>query len=99
MQASHLSRAEYEAIRARERASCAALAAKWGVDAVGRDCPLYLSPAGPGLAGEWYVIDKGMRRKATASQARELNRVASHGVHAIGPVYATEHEDLVQAAR
>lgn len=94
-----LSRAEYEAIRSRERASCSALAAEWGVDAVGRDWPLYLSRAGLDIAGEWYVIDNGMRRKATRSQARELNRVAGHGVHAIGPIYAAEDEDSVQAVR
>lgn len=94
MPASHL----YEAIRACERAACAALAAEWGVDAVGRDWPLYLSRVGADTAGEWYVIDKGVRRKATASQARKLNRVASQGVHAIGPVYATEDKHSVQAA-
>lgn len=37
--------------RMRESA-CAALAAKWQVDAVGRDYRLHLSRAGPAVAGE-----------------------------------------------
>jgi hypothetical protein len=85
-----VSRAEYEAMHAREKASCAALAAKWQVDAVGRDYPLHLSRAGPAIAGEWYVIRKGIRRKPTAAQERELDRVGGYGVHAIGPLYAAE---------
>ena len=85
-----VSRAEYEAIRAREKAACVALAAKWQVDAVGRDYPLHLSRAGPAIAGEWYVIRKGTRRKATVAQERELDRVGGYGVHAIGPSYAAE---------
>jgi hypothetical protein len=88
------SRANYEAMRTRERISCAALAAKWGVVAIGRDCPRYLSrTSADDIAGDWYVICN-TRRKATASEARELDRVAGHGVHAIGPVYATEASDL-----
>ena len=47
-----VSRAQYEAIRACEKAACAALAAKWQVDAVGRDYPLHLSRAGAAIAGE-----------------------------------------------
>ncbi|MGA8699364.1 MAG: hypothetical protein WB689_37170 [Xanthobacteraceae bacterium] len=91
--ASHISRAaraEYEALHARENASCKALAVKWGVEAVGRDYPLHLSRAGPSVAGEWYVIRQGVRCKTTAAQARKLNRVGRYGVHAIGPIYATE---------
>jgi hypothetical protein len=88
--APHISRAEYEAIRARENASCKALAAKWGAEAVGRDYPLHLSRAGPAVAGEWFVIRQGVRCKTTAAQARKLNRVGRYGVHAIGPIYATE---------
>jgi hypothetical protein len=86
----HISRAEYKALRARENASCAALAIKWGVEAVGRDYPLHLSRAGPAVAGEWYVIRERVRRNTTAAQARKLNRVGRYGVHAIGPIYATE---------
>ena len=89
VQLPHISRAQYEAIRQSENASCAALASKWGVEAVGRDYPLHLSRAGPAVAGEWYVICKGMRREATAAQARDLERVCRYGVHAIGPIYAT----------
>ncbi len=37
--------------RSRENISCAALAAKWGVEAVGRDFPLLLSHAGHAIAG------------------------------------------------
>jgi hypothetical protein len=85
-----VSRAEYEAIRAREKAACAALAVEWQVDAVGRDYPLHLSRAGPAVAGEWYIIRKGVRRKATAAQERELDRVGSYDVRAIGPFYAAE---------
>lgn len=88
--APHISGAEYEALRSRENASCAALAVKWGVEAVGRDYPLHLSRAGPAVAGEWYVIRERVRRKTTAAQARKLNRVGRYGVHAIGPIYATE---------
>lgn len=84
-----ISRAQYEATRARENAACAACAHKWGVEAVGRDYPLHLSRAGPAVAGEWYVICKRGRRKATAAQARDLDRLCSSGVHAIGPIYAT----------
>jgi len=46
------SRAEYLVARAREDAFCAALATKWGVEAVGRDYPLLLSRAGPAVIGE-----------------------------------------------
>jgi hypothetical protein len=85
-----VSRAQYEVIRAGEKTACAALAAEWQVDAVGRDYPLHLSRAGPAIAGEWYVIRKGIGRKATAAQERELDRVGGYGVHAIGPFYAAE---------
>jgi hypothetical protein len=88
--APHMSHMGYEAIRARENASCKALAAKWGVEAVGRDYPLYISRAGSAVAGEWYVIRDGVRSKTTAAQARELNRVGRYGVHAIGPIYVAE---------
>jgi hypothetical protein len=90
----HSSRANYETTRTVERISCAAIAAKWGVAAVGRDYPQYLSRTGADdMAGEWYVICNGARRKATASEARELDRAVAHGVHAIGPVYAAEASD------
>lgn len=85
-----ISRAEYEAMRIRENAACAALAAKWGVEAIGRDFPLHLSRAGPAIPDEWYIIRDGVRRKTTAAQARELNLVASHGVYALGPICALE---------
>jgi hypothetical protein len=85
-----LSRTEYEAMRTRENAACAALAAKWGMEAIGRDFPLHLSRAGPAIPGEWYIIRDGVRRKATAAQARDLDRVAGHGVHAFGPICAIE---------
>lgn len=84
-----ISRAQYEAIRANGIASGAALARKWRVEAVGRDYPLHLSRAGPAVAGEWYVISDGVRHKATAAQARVLDRVGHYGVHAIGPIYAS----------
>lgn len=87
-QAPRISRDQYEAVRARENAACAAFAYKWGVEAVGRDYPLHLSRAGPAVAGEWYVIRNGERCKATAAQARDLDRVCRYGVHAVGPVYA-----------
>lgn len=87
-QGPRISRAQYEAIRANEIASCAALARKWRVEAVGRDYP-YLNRAGPAVAGEWYVISDGVRHKATAAQARVLDRVGHYGVHAIGPIYAS----------
>jgi len=95
----HLSRAEYLSLRAREDASCAALATKWGVEGVGRDHPLFLSRAGPELAGEWYIIRKGVRCKPNAAQARQLNRVGSYGVHAIGPIYATKASADVTTTR
>jgi len=85
-----ISHAQYEAIRANETASCAALARKWGVEAVGRDYPLYLSRADLAVAGEWYVIRDTVRRKATAAQSRTLDRVGHYGVHAIGPIYASQ---------
>lgn len=84
-----ISRAQYEAIRAKEIASCVALARKWRVEAVGRDLPLYLSRAGPAVAGEWYVIRDGVRHKTSAGQARVLDHVGHYGVHAIGPIYAS----------
>ena len=87
--APRISRDQYDAVRARENAACAALAHKWGVEAVGRDYPLYLSRAGPSVAGEWYVVRNAERCKATAAQARDLDRVCRYGVHAVGPVYAT----------
>ncbi len=86
----HVSRTDYLTVRAREDASCAAFATKWGVEAVGRDHPLFLSRARSALAGEWCVIRKGIRCKPNAAQARQLNRVGSYGVHAIGPIYAAE---------
>lgn len=87
----HLTREQYEAIRAREAATYAALAAAWGVEAVGRGYPShhtrsngyrYMRP------GRWYVIRDGERLPASAAQARALNRVGSHGVGQIGPVAA-----------
>lgn len=93
-----LSRAEYLAVRAREDVSCAALATKWGVEAVGRGYPLLLSRAGPAVAGEWYIIRKGVRCKPNAAQARELDRVGSYGVYAIGPIYGTKASAEVTAA-
>lgn len=81
---------KFGAIRAQEEASCAALAAKWGIEAVGRDYPLYLTRAGDAVPGEWYVIRKGMRCKASRSQVRELSRVCSYGMYAIGPIRAAE---------
>lgn len=82
-----ISRLQYEAIRANEAAVCRELASKWGVEVVGRDYP-YLSRAGPAFAGDWYVICNGVRRKPTAAQMQDLERVGHHGVHAIGPIYA-----------
>jgi len=87
VQGLRISRAQYEAIRANETASCAALASKWGVEAVGPD--YHLSRAGPAVAGEWYVIRDGLRHKTTAAQAQVLDRVGYYDVHAIGPIYAS----------
>ncbi|MGB6287382.1 MAG: hypothetical protein WBG18_23705 [Xanthobacteraceae bacterium] len=49
-----------------------------------------LSRAGPAVAGERYIIRKGVRCKPNAAQARELDRVGSYGVYAIGPIYGTK---------
>jgi hypothetical protein len=83
-----ISRAQYEAIGANEMASCAALAKKGRVESAGRDYP-WLSGAGAAVAGEWYVISYGVRHKATAAQARVLDRVGYYGVHTIGPIYVS----------
>lgn len=93
-----VSAAQYEAIRAKETASCAVLARKWGVEAVGRDYP-YLSRAGPAVAGEWYVIRNGARRRATPAQSRILDDVGYYGVHAIGPVYVSVASDVPDQPR
>jgi hypothetical protein len=92
-------RVEFRAIRAQEDASCAALAVKWRIEAVGRDYPLYLTRAGDAVPGEWYLIRKGMRCKASRSQARELSRACSYGVYAIGPIRAVEFPKTEQSWR
>jgi hypothetical protein len=90
----HLTREQYDAIVAREIAACAALATKWGVEAIGRDYPAQVIRAnGYRLvrAGKWYVVRAGERSPATASQARALNSTGvAHGVESVGPIAATE---------
>ncbi len=63
-------------MRTRESARYAELAAKWGVDAVGRDLPLYMSRAGPAVSGQWYAIRGGKRCKPTPVEVLELDRIA-----------------------
>lgn len=89
----HLSRPEYETICAQQQTAAAALAAKWGVDAVGREYPDQVTRSDGyrfARAGKWYVVRGGKRAPATAAQARALNATGvAHGVGSVGPIAAS----------
>lgn len=91
--ASALSATERRAERERMTAALAALAAEWGVDAVGREYPRHVTRSdGYRFArpGKWYVVRDGKRVPATAAQARRLNTAGSalSAYGAIGPIAA-----------
>lgn len=84
---------EWQANQQRMTVALAALAAKWGVEAVGRDYPRQAVRNGGyhfPRVGKWYVVRAGERRPATAAQSRALNAAGSalttYG--SIGPVAA-----------
>lgn len=88
----HLGRAGYEAIRAQEKSAAAALATRWGVEAVGRQYPDRVTRSNGHTfmhPGKWYLVRNGSRVRATAAQARMLNATGvAHGVSAVGPIPA-----------
>lgn len=90
---STLTATEWQANQQRMTAALAALAAKWGVEAVGREYPRHVTRADGyrfTRAGKWYVLRAGERHPATAAQSRALNAAGSalttYG--SIGPVAA-----------
>lgn len=87
-----LSRDQYNTILAREIADAAALATKWGVEAVGRGYPVRVTRTTGHTfmrAGKWYVVRGGDRQPASAAQARALNATGvAHGVEQVGPIGA-----------
>lgn len=90
---STLTATEWQANQQRMTEALAALAAKWGVEAVGRDYPRQVVRSGGyrfARAGKWYVVRAGERVPATAAQRRALNAAGSglttYG--SIGPVAA-----------
>jgi hypothetical protein len=88
----HLSRDQYDATKSAVTRSYATLATKWGVDAVGREYPNHVTRANGYRfvrPGKWYVVRDGKRYRASASQARSLNRVGTSGVASIAPVAAS----------
>lgn len=92
--ASPLLPGQYQALVSAETARLAALASKWGVEAVGREYPVSTTHAGAGgyryvVKGKWYVVRVGQRQRASAAQARALNAatpVMGNGVGSIYPV-------------
>jgi hypothetical protein len=72
----------------------AALAAKWRVDAVGRDKPdrdnLHISVAARQY-GRWYIIRDGNQVDATPLQATTMDLVVGPVLGSIGPVAATKY--------
>lgn len=90
---STLTASEWRANQHRMTEALAALAAKWGVEAVGRQYPRHVVRSGGYRfvrAGKWYVVRAGERIPATAAQSRDLNAAGSaittYG--SIGPVAA-----------
>lgn len=90
---SSLTAIEWQANQRRMTEALAALAAKWGVEAVGREYPRQITRADGyryTRAGKWYVVRGGERVSATAAQSRALNAAGSalttYG--SIGPVAA-----------
>lgn len=94
---STLTATEWRANQQRMTAALAAIAAKWGVEAVGRGYPRQIV-RGDGYrttrAGKWYVVRAGERAPATAAQSRVLNAAGSalapYG--SIGPVAAASRQ-------
>jgi hypothetical protein len=77
----------------RER-DLAALAAKWRVDAVGRDKPARdIVPASVAALqyGRWYIVRDGKRVDASPVQATTMDLVAGPCQGSIGPVAATKY--------
>lgn len=77
----------------RER-DLAALAAKWGVDAVGRDKPdrdIFPISAAARLYGRWYIVRDGKRLEASPVQATTMDLVFAPRLGSIGPVAATKY--------
>lgn len=90
---STLTASEWQTNRQRRTEALTALAAKWGVEAVGREYPHHVVRRNGyrfTRAGKWYVVRAGERVPATASQSRALNATGSaltlYG--SIGPVAA-----------
>ena len=81
--------ADFEAARIRERESLAALASKWGVEAVGRRYPRHVTRAnGYRLVrrGTCYVVIGGEWQDATSAQARQINALVFDPYASIGPI-------------
>lgn len=77
----------------RER-DLAALAAKWGVDAVGRHMPekfTLLTGAQAVQNGKWYIVRDGERIDANPLQATTMDLVVGPLLGSVGPIAATKH--------
>jgi hypothetical protein len=80
--------------RSKRERDLAALAAKWRVDAVGRDKPdkdnLPTSLAALQY-GRWYIVRDGKRLDASPVQATTMDLVFGPHLGSIGPVAATKY--------
>jgi hypothetical protein len=77
----------------RER-DLAALAAKWHVDAVGRDKPdrdNFPTSLAALQYGRWYIVRDGKRVDASPVQATTMDLVFGPHLGSIGPVAATKY--------
>jgi hypothetical protein len=77
----------------RER-DLAALAAKWHVDAVGRDRPdrgNFPTSLAARKYGRWYIVREGSRVDASPVQATTMDLVFGPHLGSIGPIVATKY--------
>lgn len=77
----------------RER-DLAALAAKWRVDAVGRDKPerdLLPTSAAALQFGTWYIVREGKRIDASPVQATTMHLVVGPLPGSVGPIAAARY--------
>jgi len=77
----------------RER-DLAALAAKWRVDAVGRDKPdrnVLPTSVAALQYGKWYIVLDGERVDASPVQATTMDLVVGPRLGSIGPISATKY--------
>lgn len=77
----------------RER-DLAALAAKWHVDAVGRDKPhqdIFPTSIAARTYGTWYIVRDGKRVDASPVQATTMDLVVGPRLGSLGPIAATKY--------